>query len=122
MKIKVIIYLSFLILFVYSANGQKRENNINADLCVIKLNPEAILEKTLDVRAVYTVGFEQGWLDGIGSCLPRQINRIAYRFNENYERVTERKVLRRFNKILRKKAKKNRLMCEKFRAPSGFRS
>jgi hypothetical protein len=103
MKIKVIYFVTCLIFFVNIANGQILKGDTDANLCTIEANPEAFLEKPFNVRAIYSAGFEMGWLDD--SCPPRESIRIVYRFDENFDSGTKPKVLKQMNKLLSKKIK-----------------
>jgi hypothetical protein len=97
MKIKYIFLFACLIFFINIASGQTTISD--GDLCAIESNPEAFLDKPLDVKAVYFAGLEMGWLDGVNPCQPRK-TRIVYKFAENYESNTDAKVLKRVKKLL----------------------
>jgi hypothetical protein len=99
------LFLFVLICNVYGQDALIEEQKPSVTLCEIESNPELYLNKEVKVDAVYVVGFEMGWLDYPKSCVRQKENlyKITYKFDEKFDELTEKKVLRKFNKLLNKK-------------------
>lgn len=96
-----------LIFSVEVSNGQSPADRTQvhieqAKICDLFSDLPRYKDKEFDVDAIFVSGFEMGWLDSKEPCSKIGLKwATQFRFAENYEKETDRKVLKKFEKRLR---------------------
>src|SRR5205085_560280 len=97
---------------IFSTSQQTRDDHKEGEkekcisLCDIENNPTEYVGKQFDVQATYVVGFEMSWLESAEPCKSQGGKRYAIRYVFNYEKNTDRSILRRVAKEFDRPIKK----------------
>ena len=105
------LYLLLWMVLVFSAEnsiGQTPADRTQvhveqAKICDLFSDLPRYKDKVFDVDAIFVAGFEMGWLDSKEPCSEIGLKwATQFRFAESYTTETDRKVLKKFEKRLRK--------------------
>jgi len=93
--------------FCTSAMGQEtdidRLRETGTTLCQIEADMQKYLGNEVTVDGVFVSGFEMGWFEDLVACDIQKRARISYTFDSNYRTITDRRTLRKFDKLAQKK-------------------